>query len=68
MLLNVSIITTVQVVVDVLTKEKFFKTMKEDMKYENPFHRLQLEKKTFDVKIEVISIENRLDFRRLLGL
>ena len=42
--------------------------MKEDMKYENPFHRLQLEKKTFDVKIEVISIENRLDFRRLLGL
>ena len=62
-LLNVSIITPVFVIV-ALTKEKSFKTIKEDMKYENSFHRLPLEKDTFDVKIYVIPVEIRNDFRR----
>lgn len=42
--------------------------MKEDMKYENPFHRLPLEKNTFDVEIYVVPVEIRLDFRRYFCL
>ena len=34
------------------------------MKHENPFHRLPLEKDTFDVKIYAIPVEIRYDFRR----
>ena len=33
------------------------------MKYENPFHRLPLEKETFDVKIYLIPVEIRSIFR-----
>ena len=65
-LLNVSIITTVFVVV--LTKEKSFKTIKEDMKYENPFHGLPLGKDTLNVKIYVIPVQIRLDFHRYFRL
>lgn len=60
-ILNVSFITIVFVIV--LTKEKSFKSIKEDMKYENPFHRLPLEKETFDVKIYLIPVEIRTIFR-----
>ena len=38
------------------------------MKYENPFQRLPLEKDSFDVKIYVIPVEIRYDFRRYFRL